>query len=131
MKETTPDTLDENFHRSRENDGNDSSVVSPTSGHTTSTPSQEPSGLDEKAAESGGVLTPGLPYSVFTTNQKRLIVCLAAWGGFFSPFSAAIYFPALNSLARDFKVSNALINLTLTSYMVGEAPLPKLLHPNN
>ena len=61
----------------------------------------------------------GQVHSVFTPNQKRFIVFMAAWVGFFSPVSGAIYFPALNSLARDLKVSNALINATLTSYMVG------------
>lgn len=57
-------------------------------------------------------------YSVFTKNQKRFIVFMAAWAGFFSPVSGNIYFPALNPLARDLNVSNTLINLTLTSYMV-------------
>ena len=57
-------------------------------------------------------------YSVFTKNQKRFIVIMASWAGFFSPVSANIYYPALNSLARDLRVDNALINLTLTSYMV-------------
>jgi hypothetical protein len=61
----------------------------------------------------------GQVHSVFTPNQKRFIVFMAAWAGFFSPVSGAIYFPALNSLARDLKVSDALINATLTSYMVG------------
>lgn len=57
-------------------------------------------------------------YSVYTENQKRFIVFTASWAGFFSPVSSQIYFPALNTLARDLNVSNSLINLTLTSYMV-------------
>lgn len=57
-------------------------------------------------------------YSVFTHNQKRFIVFIASWAGFFSPVSSQIYFPALNTLAKDLNVSNSLINLTLTSYMV-------------
>lgn len=32
--------------------------------------------------------------------------------------SANIYFPALNNLASDLRVSDSLINLTITSYMV-------------
>lgn len=59
------------------------------------------------------------PYSVFTTSQKRYIVFSASWAGFFSPVSSQIYFPALNSIADDLGVTSALINLTLTSYMVG------------
>lgn len=59
------------------------------------------------------------PYSIFTKSQKRYIVFSASWAGFFSPVSSQIYFPALNSIADDLGVSSALINLTLTSYMVG------------
>lgn len=58
------------------------------------------------------------PYSVFTKAQKRYIVFAASWAGFFSPVSSQIYFPALNSIADDLGVTSALINLTLTSYMV-------------
>lgn len=74
-----------------------------------------------------GVLGPStsrasdIPYSVFTENQKRFIVFTASWAGFFSPVSSQIYFPALNTLARDLNVSNSLINLTLTSYMVSRS----------
>ena len=57
-------------------------------------------------------------YSVFTISQRRYIIFMASWAGFFSPVSSQIYFPALNTLARDLHVSNSLINLTLTSYMV-------------
>jgi hypothetical protein len=64
------------------------------------------------------VSTAGPVHSVFTKNQKRFIVCMASFGGFFSPISANIYFPALNALALDLGVTSTLINLTLTSYMV-------------
>lgn len=57
-------------------------------------------------------------YSVFMISQRRYIIFMASWAGFFSPVSSQIYFPALNTLARDLHVSNSLINLTLTSYMV-------------
>lgn len=60
----------------------------------------------------------GAPYSIYTTRQKRFIVFMAAFAGLFSPISGTIYFPALNPLSEDLHVSNGLINLTLTSYMV-------------
>jgi hypothetical protein len=60
----------------------------------------------------------GPVHSVFSKNQKRFIVFMASFGGFFSPISASIYFPALNALALDLGVTSTLINLTLTSYMV-------------
>ncbi len=66
--------------------------------------------------------TTGQLHTVFTKNQKRFIVFMASWAGFFSPVSGQIYFPALNALSEDLHVSNSLINLTLTSYMVCTLP---------
>jgi hypothetical protein len=60
----------------------------------------------------------GPVHSSFGKHQKLFIVITASLAGSFSPVSANIYFPALNSLARDLNVSNTLINLMLTSYMV-------------
>ncbi|KAL9113816.1 MAG: hypothetical protein Q9187_007560 [Circinaria calcarea] len=58
------------------------------------------------------------PYSVFSKGKKHYIVFIVAWAGLFSPLSANIYFPALNTLTKELRVSNELINLTLTSYMI-------------
>lgn len=66
-------------------------------------------------------------YSVFSDGQRRFIVFMASWAGFFSPVSSQIYFPALNTLAKDLHVSNSLINLTLTSYMVSRHILKYLV----
>ncbi|EXJ93733.1 hypothetical protein A1O1_02126 [Capronia coronata CBS 617.96] len=66
----------------------------------------------------------GPVHSVFSPNQKRFIVFMAAWAGFFSPVSGNIYLPALNPLARDLHVSDTLINLTLTSYMIFQGLAP-------
>lgn len=65
-------------------------------------------------------------YSVFTKREKLFVVILAALGGFFSPLSANIYFPALPALARDFDVSSTLMNLTLTSYMIFQGLAPAI-----
>ncbi|KAJ5290773.1 hypothetical protein N7478_000024 [Penicillium angulare] len=64
-------------------------------------------------------------YSSFSKFQKRYIVGTAAGAGLFSSLSAQIYFPALNTLAKDLDVSTSLINLTVTSYMIfqGIAPM--------
>jgi len=64
------------------------------------------------------------PWSVFTLRQKRFIVLMVALAGFFSPLSANIYFPALNTLSSYFHVSSGIINLTLTSYMVFQGLAP-------
>lgn len=51
---------------------------------------------------------------------------LAAWGGFFSPLSANIYFPALTDLATEYNVSSTLMNLTLTSYLIFQGLAPTI-----
>ncbi|MCJ1473989.1 hypothetical protein MMC13_002645 [Lambiella insularis] len=68
----------------------------------------------------------GPVYSVFGKRQKQFIIFMAAWSGLFSSLSANIYFPALNVLSTDLKVSPELINLTLTSYMVFQGLAPTL-----
>ncbi|KAL8822768.1 MAG: hypothetical protein Q9191_006507 [Dirinaria sp. TL-2023a] len=64
------------------------------------------------------------PHSVFSKRLKRYIVFLTGWSGFFSPLSASIYFPVLNTLARELNVSIGVINLTLTSYMIFQGLAP-------
>jgi hypothetical protein len=54
------------------------------------------------------------PHSIYTTPQKRIIILTASVAAFFSPLSANIYLPALNTLAHDLHVSNTLITLTVS-----------------
>ena len=65
------------------------------------------------------------PYSVFTHNEKRIIVICAGLCQFFSPISGQIYFPSLTTIAEDLHVSYSLVNLTITAYLVSSA-MPKL-----
>ncbi|KAI0191626.1 major facilitator superfamily domain-containing protein [Astrocystis sublimbata] len=69
-------------------------------------------------------VTPEKKYSVFTTMEKRGLVFGAAVGAFFSPLSAQIYFPALDTLSRDLHVSITEGNLTVTTYMIVQAIAP-------
>ena len=64
-------------------------------------------------------------HSVFSSRRKTLVVFMTSLGSLFSPLSTFIYLPALNVLASDLHVSNASINLTVTSYMIfqGLAPM--------
>ncbi|KAK1704977.1 major facilitator superfamily domain-containing protein [Colletotrichum lupini] len=64
------------------------------------------------------------PHSIFTTSVKRWISYVASFGAMFSTLSSYIYFPALAPMAVDLNVSVALINLTVTSYLIiaGIAP---------
>lgn len=52
-------------------------------------------------------------YSIFT---DRLLA--AALASAYSLLSANIYFPALNSIAEDLKVTRSQTNLTITTYIV-------------
>jgi hypothetical protein len=77
------------------------------------------------------------PHSIFKGYQITFIVSLASLAALFSPLTvsflpdllcldvkltdtikANIYYPALNILAEDLHVSNTLINLSITTYMV-------------
>lgn len=69
----------------------------------------------------------GLVYSIYSKRQKQFIIVMTSCAGFFSPLSANIYFPALNSLSADLHVSSSLINLTLTSYMIFQGLAPTLM----
>lgn len=64
-------------------------------------------------------------YSAFTEREKIMTVLMVSFIGLFSPLSANIYYPALNSLANDLDVSITLIGLTITTYMVRN---PLVLH---
>ncbi len=68
--------------------------------------------------------TPLLPqptetYSSFSAAQKAFIIFTAAFASTFSPFSSNIYYPAINSIARDLHVTPSMMNFTITAYMVG------------
>ncbi|MCJ1486258.1 hypothetical protein MMC06_006435 [Schaereria dolodes] len=73
-----------------------------------------------------GRVQSGPAYSAFSRRMKVFIVFMVSWGGFFSPLTASIYFPALNALAKDFHTTNTRINLTLTTYMIFQGLAPTL-----
>ncbi|OJD16092.1 hypothetical protein AJ78_03725 [Emergomyces pasteurianus Ep9510] len=77
-----------------------------------------------QAASSGPTRTPPV-HSIFTPTQRRYIVASISCAALFSPVSANIYLPALNTLAQELSVSISMMNLTVTSYMVfqGLAPM--------
>jgi hypothetical protein len=60
----------------------------------------------------------GIPYTIYSKRQKIAIILAASIASFFSPMSANIYLPALNSIAKDLNITSSLINLTLTTYLV-------------
>ncbi|KAH7399691.1 major facilitator superfamily domain-containing protein [Pyrenochaeta sp. MPI-SDFR-AT-0127] len=66
-------------------------------------------------------------YTIFNSRQISFIIFIAAFAGLMSPLSATAYFPALNLLASDLRVSNASINLTVTTYMIFQGLAPAVL----
>jgi hypothetical protein len=97
---------------------------------TTASPTQDVDDINlepafEKPTENTGPADE--PHSIYTTNQKRAIILAASIAAFFSPLSANIYLPALNTLAKDLSVSNTLITLTVTTYLVRNHFLTKLV----
>jgi multidrug resistance protein len=95
---------------------------SSSAGKDETTPGQ--SGIDAEALSRVESRRP--VHSIFTRKQKIFIVTMASAAGFFSPLSANIYFPALNTLASELHVTNELINLTLTSYMIFQGIAPTI-----
>nr|ASK38713.1 major facilitator superfamily transporter [Paecilomyces divaricatus] len=70
---------------------------------------------------------PQPPYSVFSPVQKKLIVFTAALASTFSPLSSNIYYPAINSIADELKISPGMVNLTITAYMVFQGLTPAFM----
>jgi|ERR1700761_5497427 len=82
---------------------------------------QDAAKLDIEKGDLQPIATPNPisePHSIYTKNQKRLMVIAAAIASTFSPITGNIYLPALNSVAQDLKVSNSAATLTVTTYMV-------------
>lgn len=66
-------------------------------------------------------------YSRFSGGQKRWIVALVAFAGWFSSLSSFIYFPAIPFLAKDRGTSIQNINLTATAYLIMSGIFPALV----
>ncbi|KAK1721105.1 major facilitator superfamily transporter [Colletotrichum lupini] len=68
----------------------------------------------------------GPAYSVFSPSTKRWVAFMASVACFVPPMFANIYYPVLAPIADDLHVSVALVNLTVTSYMILQAISPTL-----
>lgn len=74
------------------------------------------------------IVTLGARLSILDIGYLVLtLVNAAGVGSFFSPFTANIYFPALNALGQDLHVSSGLINLSLTTYMIFQGLAPTFM----
>ena len=80
----------------------------------------QPDGLEAQRTISGS----GPVYSVFSVRAKRGMILMATVAAFFSPFTANIYFPALNQLASQLHVTSNQIAFTITSYLIMQGLAP-------
>ncbi|KDN67712.1 putative major facilitator superfamily transporter [Colletotrichum sublineola] len=64
-------------------------------------------------------------YHVFSRKKKWFIILIIGTAGLFSGLSSNIYFPALDTISQDLKVSHEMVALTITSYLTiqGISPL--------
>ena len=62
----------------------------------------------------------GPPHSIFSKSSKIFIVFLVSLSALVSPFAATLFYPALNVLAKQLNVTQSMVNLSITTYMVGE-----------
>ena len=63
-------------------------------------------------------------HSAFSTRTKVFVVIMAAVASVFSPLASTIYLPALNTLAANYHVTSASINLTVTIYIIFQGLSP-------
>ncbi|EKG17179.1 Major facilitator superfamily [Macrophomina phaseolina MS6] len=96
----------------------------PTSSRRASTSAEQ--GSPRRDLERATTAASGPVYSVFPRKMKLFIVFMVAWGGFFSPLSANIFYPALNTLSSELHVTDELINLTLTTYSIFQGLAPTI-----
>ncbi|KAL4736005.1 major facilitator superfamily domain-containing protein [Aspergillus similis] len=66
-------------------------------------------------------------YSAFSNGQKRFIVTMVTLASFFSPLSGQIYYPVMPTLVENYHLSNALVNLTITTYMILQGIAPAFM----
>ncbi|KAH2125651.1 hypothetical protein KXW75_003154 [Aspergillus fumigatus] len=69
----------------------------------------------------------GPPYCILSERKKIFVILLVSFAAIISPISSSIYFPALNSLAKDLNVSVSLINITITTYLIFQGIAPSFI----
>ncbi|KAK1974966.1 major facilitator superfamily domain-containing protein [Colletotrichum cereale] len=63
-------------------------------------------------------------YSIYSSAGKRILVFSSSFASLLFPLSSYIYFPALNPISQDLNVSDTLVNLSISSYIILEGLAP-------
>lgn len=66
-------------------------------------------------------------FTAFSKHEKRFIVLMITMASFFSPLSGQIYYPVMPTLVEGYHMSKALINLTITTYMIFQGLAPSFM----
>ncbi|KAH2050740.1 hypothetical protein KXW51_005229 [Aspergillus fumigatus] len=97
-------------------------------------PAEASSGSDPSALEAQKAMTleadgetDGGAHSAFSKKEKRFIVFMISMASFFSPLSAQIYFPVMPTLVENYHLTTALINLTITTYLILQGLAPSFI----
>lgn len=83
--------------------------------------------VDQSQPTVSKTVTADRPWSTFTSRQKALIVLVATLGACFSPFTANIYLPAIDTISQALHVSVSEVNLSITTYMIFQAIAPSII----
>lgn len=68
-----------------------------------------------------------MAHSAFNKNEKRFIIMMISMASFFSPLSGQIYYPVMPTLVRNYHLTTALVNLTVTTYMILQGLAPSFM----
>ncbi|KAI0485177.1 MFS general substrate transporter [Xylariaceae sp. FL0804] len=79
------------------------------------TPAPQPATSPDGSTES---------WSIWSSGQKKAIIMAASFASLLSPLSGQIYFPALDAIARDLHVTDSMVNLSITTFLVFQAIAP-------
>lgn len=63
-------------------------------------------------------------WSVWSTRGKKTIVFSASFASLLAPLASNIYFPALEPIARDLNVSNTLVNVSISTFIILQGIAP-------
>jgi len=66
-------------------------------------------------------------YSAFSKYEKWFIVAMVTMATFFSPLSGQIYYPVMPTLVQSYHLTPALVNLTVTTYMILQGLAPSFM----
>ncbi|KAA8913035.1 major facilitator superfamily domain-containing protein [Sphaerosporella brunnea] len=91
-------------------------------------------GSDEEGEEEAIDMTlvnqqPDPSLHLFSRRKKKAIIHLMAIAALFSPLSSNIYFPAIESISKDLHVSSAMVQTTISSYMIFQGLAPSFWGP--